>query len=183
MLTSCIVVTTSNQNFLTEKRSQFLFRCYNSYAAFTFILVFFVTIAYDWRTGNGKYTIMESGYCYYLDHPSHSTLVFVSSIVFINKFLQIAMFSAYLVFFYKFNLNVRAAQVTLRYSRKLFRIVTAMGGSIGLAHFLFVLFLFIPNFIFTVMPVVFLIQQAVVFGSLMCTKKMFDMCKAYFSRD
>ena len=38
------------------------------------------------------------------------------------------MFSAYLYYLYKFNLNVCAAQVTLdiRYSRKLFRIATAL---------------------------------------------------------
>ena len=129
---------------------------------------------------------MESGYCYYLDHLPYNTLVFGSSITLINKFLQIAIFLAYLVYFYKFNLNIRAAQVTLSYSRKLFRIATAMGGSIGVVHFLFVLFVFIPEFsnsIFTIIPIVFFIQQAVVFGSLMCTKKIFVMCKAYLSSD
>ena len=171
---------------IPKKRSQFLFTCYTTYAAFTLVLVFFVTIAYDWRTGNGKYTIMESGYCYYFDHPSYNTMLFGSSITLINKFLQIAMFSAYLVYFYKFNLNVCAAQVTLRYSRKLFRIATAMGGSIGLAFFIFVPVLFIPeysNIFITITATLLLIQQVVVFISLVCTKKVFVMCKGYFSRD
>ena len=170
---------------IRKKRSQFLFRCYTTYAAFTFILVFFVIIAYDWRTGNGKYTIMESGHCCYFDHPSYNTLIFSSTITLINKFLQITMFSAYLVYFYKFNLNVRAAQVTLQYSRKLFRIAIAMGGTVGLAFLFFIPVLFIPEYsnIFVTIGVTFLlIQQVVIFASLVCTKKVSVMCKGYFSR-
>ena len=47
------------------------------------------------------------------------------------------MFSAYLVYYHKFNLNVCAAQVSLDYSRKLVRIAIAMGGTIGLSFFIF----------------------------------------------
>ena len=42
---------------ISKKRSEYLFRRYTGYAGFTLILLFFVTIAYDWRTGIGKYTI------------------------------------------------------------------------------------------------------------------------------
>ena len=38
---------------ISKKRSNFLFRYYTAFAAFTLILLFFVTIAYDWRTRNG----------------------------------------------------------------------------------------------------------------------------------
>ena len=38
---------------ISKKRSKFLFRYYTAFAAFTLILLFFVTIAYDWRTRNG----------------------------------------------------------------------------------------------------------------------------------
>ena len=129
---------------------------------------------------------MESGHCYYLDHPSYDTLVFGSTITLINKFLQITMFLAYLVYLYKFNLNVCAAQVTLQYSQKLFRTATAMGGTVGLAFFFFIPVLFIPehSYIFVTIGVTFLlIQQVVIFASLVCTKKVSVMCKGYFSRD
>ena len=42
---------------ISKKRSEYLFRHYTGYAGFTLILIFFVTIAYDWRTGIGKYSI------------------------------------------------------------------------------------------------------------------------------
>ena len=48
---------------ISKKRSEYLFRRYAGYAAFTLTLLFFVTIAYDWRTGNGKYTILANGHC------------------------------------------------------------------------------------------------------------------------
>ena len=48
---------------ISDKRSKFLFRCYNAYAFITLILFFFIAIAYDWRTGNGRYTILPNGHC------------------------------------------------------------------------------------------------------------------------
>ena len=122
----------------------------------------------------------------FVDPSSYNTLLFTNFIVFINKFLQIAMFSAYLVYHYKFNLNVRAAQVTLRYSRKLFRIATAMGATVGLSFFIYTLVGVIPEYsdvLFTSGAVASLIQQTVIMTSFMCTKKVHDFCKGYFSRD
>ena len=87
----------------------------------------------------GENTILANSHCSYVDPSSYNTLLFTNFIVSINKFLQIAMFSAYLVYLYKFNLNVHAAQVTLRYSRKLFRIATAMGAIVGLSLFIYIL--------------------------------------------
>ena len=46
------------------------------------------------------------------------------------------MFSAFIVYHYKFNKNVHAAQVSLKYSRQLYRITTAMGATVGLSHFI-----------------------------------------------
>ena len=106
---------------ISKKRSNYLFRHYTSYAAFTLVLLFFVTIAYDWRTGNGKYTILASGHCIILDHPSYNTLAISGFVTAINKILQMMMFSTYLVYLYKFNKNVHAAGVTLQHSRKLFK--------------------------------------------------------------
>ena len=93
------------------------------------------------------------------------------------------MFSAYLVYYYKFNLNVCAAQVPLEQSQKFFRIAAAMGGTIGLLIFIFALVVFLPeysNITFIVGGMLFFFQQAMIFASLMCTKKMLKMCKGYF---
>ena len=93
------------------------------------------------------------------------------------------IFSAYLYYLYKFNLNIRAAQVTLdvQYSRKLFRIATAMGASIGFSFFTYFLVVFIPEYsdiIFSFTGILDLIQQVVIMTSFMCTKKMYAKCKA-----
>ena len=172
---------------ISKKRSQFLFRCFTAYAAFTLILLFFVTIAYDWRTGNGKYTILTTGHCVLLDDPSYNTIFITSFVAAINKLLQIIMFSAYLVYFYKFNKNiVGPAQVSLQYNRTLFRIAIAMGGTIGLTYFISVFVLLFPehsDITFIIGGISLFIQQTVILASLMCTKKMLTLCKAYFSKD
>ena len=59
--------------------------------------------------------IMANSYYIYLNHPSCNNLVISNPIVAINKFLQITVFSAYLVYLYKFSMNVCAAQVSLQY--------------------------------------------------------------------
>ena len=170
---------------ISKKRSQFLFRHYTGYAAFILILLFFVTIAYDWRTGNGKYTSSASGHCRFL-HPSYNTVMFFIFIVTINKFLQITMFLVYLVYYYKFNMNVHAAQVSLRYSQKLFRIAIAMGATVGLTYFVAISGLLFPEYsdiTIIISNVLSFSQQAVILASLMCTKKIFTLCKAYLSGD
>ena len=65
---------------ISKKSSQFLYRCYTTYAAITLVLLFFVVIAYDWRTGNGEYTILASGHCFYWNIPSYDTRFFSISI-------------------------------------------------------------------------------------------------------
>ena len=66
---------------ISKKTSQFLLRCYTGYAVFALTLLFFVTIAYDWRTGNGKYTILANSYCNNIDYSTHNTLFFSSSTI------------------------------------------------------------------------------------------------------
>ena len=168
---------------MSKKRSEYLFRHYIAYAGFTLILLFFVTIAYDWRTGMDRYTILANGHWSFIEPSTYNTLHFFIFNTFINKVLQMTMFSAYLYYLYKFNLNVRAAQVTLdvRYSRKLFRIAIAMGASIGFAYFTYFLVVFIPEYtdiIISGSGTVDLIQQVVIMTSFMCTKKMYAKCKA-----
>ena len=86
---------------ISDKRSQFLFRCYLGYALFTLVLLFFIVISYDWRTGNGRYTLLPSGHCAFVDQYSYTTL-FISEIpTTINKLIQISMFIAYIVYYIK----------------------------------------------------------------------------------
>ena len=170
---------------ISDKRSKFLFRCYNAYAFITLVLFFFIAIAYDWRTGNGRYTILPNGHCNSISQYFYKTLFLGDFFVFINKFIQIAMFSAYLVYFYKLKVNIGNP---IQYNRELFRIAIAMGATISLSHFIWTLLAFDPNPQYSVIVIIsgavlLLIQQGVIMASFMCTEKMSDLCKAYFSRE
>ena len=170
---------------ISKKTSQFLLRCYTAYAGFTLVLLFFVTIAYDWRNGNAKYTILANGHCNHIDYSTYNTLFFSHSIVGINKFLQTVMFSAYLVYYYKFNLNVRAAQISLQYNRHLVNIAIAMGASVGLAYFIFTILVILgySHVAFMSGGILLIIQQIVIMTSYISIKKIFGLCKEYFSRE
>ena len=170
---------------ISKKTSQFLLRCYTAYAVFALVLLFFVTIAYDWRTGNGKYTILANGHCNHIDYSTYDTLFFSNFIIGINKFLQIIMFSAYLVYYYKFNLNVCPAQVSLQYNRDLIKIAIAMGASVGLGYFFVTVLVLLEysDLVFISSSILLLIQQIVIMTSYISTKKIFGLCKEYFSRD
>ena len=131
---------------ISKQRSEYLFRRYIGSAGFTLILLFFVTIAYDWRTGIGQSTIMGNGLCSFLNPFSYNNLFLFLFILNIIKFLQIAMFSGFVFYHYKFNLNVRAAQVTLRYSRELSRVAIAMGATVGFSVLTFIIGSLFPVF-------------------------------------
>ena len=62
-----------------------------------------------------------------------------------------------------------------------------MGATVGLSHFIHVIGgLSTSEFqciAFMSGNILLVIQQVVIFTSLICTKKMSTLCKAYFSRD
>ena len=130
---------------ISTKKKQFLFKCYISYAFVTLVLLFFLVITYDWSTGNGKYTLLPNGHCAFVDHISYTTLYLVGISTAINKLIQITMFIAYIVYFIKFNMMIRAAQTTMRYNRDLFKIAVAMGATLGLSYFIFILLFLIQH--------------------------------------
>ena len=172
---------------VSKKHSRFLFRCYMAYTIFTLVLLFFLVVVYDWRTGNAENTLLPNGHCNFIDqYNTYSTLYFGDAFVVINKFIQMTMLLAYLVYLYKFNKNANAAQVTLQYNKLFFRIAIAMGATIGLSYFMWMVVLFDSRFsdIFSICSAVLLvIQKGVIMASFMCTKKMSRLCKAYCSRD
>ena len=93
------------------------------------------------------------------------------------------MFLAYLIYFYKLNMLVCSAQV---YNRDLFKVAIAMGATIDLAYFLWMIRdIFgsdnIPEQldIGNIMALALMfIQQVVIIASLTCTKKMAELCEA-----
>ena len=172
---------------ISTKRKQFLFRRYIFYAFVTLVLLFFLVITFDWVTGNGKYTLLPNGHCAFVDHISYTTLYLVGISTAINKLIQITMFIAYIIYFIKFNMMIRAAQTTMRYNRDLFKIAVAMGATLGLSYFIFILLFFDSAFLNTTVEIsgafLLLIQQCVIMTSFLCTKKMSRLWKRFFSRN
>ena len=170
---------------ISDKNKKMLFRCYSAYALITLILLFFVIITYDWRTGNGRYILLPNGHCNFSEQ-SYGTLYLSEAIKVINKFVQITMFLVYLVYFCELKIAFREAENLARYSRKLFRIAITMGANVGLARFIWLIFSFHPEYskIITISAIIlFLMQQIVIMSSFMCTRRMSELCKSYFSSD
>ena len=127
-----------------------------------------------------SYTFLANGHCNFIDQYSYKTLFFNDFVITVNKFVQIMMFSIYLVYFYKFNVDIRPAQISLQYNRLLFEIAIAMGATVGLSYFIFILRIFAPEYSDIIAisdTILLLIQQAVIMVSFMCTKKMSALCK------
>ena len=167
---------------ISSKNKTFLFRCYTAYVFITLILLFFVAITYDWRTENSRYTLLPNGHCNFID--SYNTLFLSDVIVITNKFVQITMLSVYLVYFYKFKMAFRDADISIQYNKMLFRIAIAMGATIGLSHFIWMLLAFEYSDIISISgTILLLIQQIVIMTSFMCTRKITELFKVCFSRN
>ena len=163
-----------------------MLRCYVGYALITLVLLFFVTITYDWRTENGKNALLPNGHCSSIDLYAYNTVYLKKVIVFTNKFAQITMFLAYLVYFYKLKADFRDAPNSAQYNRKFFRIAIAMGGAIGLSHLIWIPVAFDPNYSILVAvsdTILLFIQQVIIMTSFMCTRRIAELCKACFSRE
>ena len=172
---------------ISAKQEQFLFRCYFSYALFTLVLLFFLVISFDWRTGNGEYTLLPNGHCAFVDQYSYTTLYVAEIPTAVNKVMQISMFVAYIVYYVKFNLKIHRNGAAIRYNRHLFNIAIAMGATIGLSYFVFIFLIFDSEFVDAVIGIsgasLLVIQQCVIMKSFLCTEKMSGLCKRLFSRD
>jgi len=155
-----------------------LFRCYNSYAIITVLLFVSLTIAYDFRTGSGKYTILSNGH-YDIHKHSYKTIILTIISVSINKLVQIIMFVAYLVYFYKFKKMYNTQTSNLQYDRMFFKIAIAMGATIGLSTFVWMLARFVQylDILIIIGCILDLIQQCVIMTSFLCTKKFPSFAK------
>ena len=169
---------------ISDKRSKFLFQCYSAYAFITLVLIFFLVIAYDWRTGNAKYTLLPNGHCNFIDIHSYKTVYLSDAFAAINKLVQITMFIAYLVYFYKSKVSINNPQIFARYSRELFNIAIAMGATVGLSTFIWIFTAFDASYseiIEITGNISFFVQQVVIMISFLSIKKMTN-CRAYFVR-
>ena len=174
------------QSRMPAKKKQFLSKCYFSYGFITLALLFFVMVAYDWWTGNGKYTLLPNGHCIFIDEYSYTTLYISEIPTAINKVIQVTMCIAYIYYYVKLKKIVRQAQTSLQYDHMLFKIAIAMGVALGLSYFVFIFLVFdfkILDAFATISGAVFLTaQQFVIMTTIVYTKKMSKLWKKFCSR-
>ena len=169
-----------------KKTSKQLVKYYISYTLIPLTLVFFVVIAYDWRTGNGSYTILPNGHCSFLDY--YRRILFIcKALAIINKVVQITVFTVYVAYFYKFKSYIRDTRISnMQYDKELVKIAFAMGATIGLSDFIWTLgtfYLKFSNITNVIGAILIFTQQCVIMSTFLCTKKMYDLCKTRFSRE
>ena len=169
---------------ISIKKSHFLFKWYATYAFVTVFLFAFLAVSYDLVTGSGKYLLLPNGQCSFFP-SSYKTLFIMDGFFFINKAIQITMFITYLVYFYKLIASFGKTKASPEYNLAFFRIAIGMGATIGLSYFVWILPIDQKYSHITAISgaVLLFIQQCVIMSSYLCTKKMSELWKKYFSRN
>ena len=192
-ITTCILAYLANLMYysynlkqMSKSKSKFLFKCYTAYVIGTIIFYLFVIIAYDLKTGNGKYTIDPlHGYCIFLSEKTYNTLTIRHISTVLNKITQIVMLTAYLYYLYK--INVESEYTQRQYSKQLLMVAISMGANIGVSQFIWIISEIVglgDSPIASITGAIFLlIQQCVIMIIFMCTPKMSRLCKELFSKN
>ena len=175
-----------NLKQMSKSKSKFLFKCYTAYVIGTIIFYLFVIIAYDLKTGNGKYTIDPlHGYCkFFTDEITYNTYSITNIDTVLNKITQIVMLIAYLYYLYKINAENEYTQ--RQYSKQLLMVAISMGANIGVSDFIWAMSIITElgdSPVISITGAIFLfIQQCVIMITFMCTPKMSRLCKEMFSK-
>jgi len=142
--------------------------------------VSFLTLSYDIGTNNGAH-IFPNTHCGAIDSFLGSA---INAILTPNKSIQIVLFAVYLYYKYQLNKDAQNSIILNSQEKLLDRIAVAVGTTVGLAYpFTIAFTLFESQLALTVSFLLFLIQNCMIMASLLCTKKMKQMCKDYFSSD
>ena len=173
-----------NLKQMSKSKSKFLFKCYTTYVIGTIIFYLFVTIAYDLKTGNGKYTLDPlHGYCIFISEMTYNTYnIGIISAIF-NKTTQIVLLIAYLYYLYK--INAKSEYTQRQYSKQVLMVAISMGANIGVSDFIWMIILMVGlrDSIISITGAIFLlIQQCIIMITFMCTPKMSRLCKGLFSK-
>ena len=167
---------------------------YNCFVFGLLALFAVIIIGYDLYSGNGKHTILPDGYCVFAsDRSSYQTHVITDFYNTAHKVAHMSLLAIFLFYYYKErnnkvapassdNSNVNPTRVPV--SKLLFRIAVAMGAFVGIARIIFVATaIFAPSYTGVTTHLglfALLLQQCVVMGCFMCTRKMSRLCRERF---
>ncbi|XP_065920561.1 uncharacterized protein [Dysidea avara] len=172
---------------MSKKTSKHFYMRYIAYVLGTTLLSGFLIILYDVVTGNGRNTILLSGHCAIPTFQTYDPLVFISAASFTNKIVQVVIFITYLYYKYKVTklMIIHGTGVSGKLNRKLHKITIAVGATIGLSHFGYLLQLMVGVNIQPLLNGMFLIQQCVIMACFLgtCTKKVQQLYREYYLKN
>ena len=172
---------------ISESDYKKLLKYYLIYTIGTVGLFDFFVVSYDLATGNGAHTILPSGHCMFLGQDYDVTMKIPQAYAAFNKTAQIVFFVIYLVYYYKFNAESSddpgSSRQHTKVNRQLFMIAIAMGATIGVSQFIWLLKIFGNVYINGILGAfILLIQQSIIMFSVLC-KKMVKVCKNKFQKE
>ena len=148
----------------------------------TIAIAMLLILTYDVGTTEGRY----NGYCSKYDPIYFTMVTLMYGFTFINTPIQIAMFIVYLYYWYKMR-NSRDI-TNYQINKKIFRVAVAMGATISIANFFFVVNWInartngtnLSNLVETIATVMHLLQHFIIVGSLRWVRKVY---KAYCKKE
>ena len=160
-------------------------------SVFGLIVVFAVIIiGYDLYSGNGKHTILPSGYCIFIGDRSYQTRRISDVYNTGHKVIQMSLFVIFLFYYYKERNTISPAPEDnnnmnpTRMSKQLFMIAAVMGTCAGIVLSIWITAsILAPNYAYTTTTIgllPLLLQQCVVMVSFMFTQKMSRLCYECF---
>ena len=166
---------------ISNRRSNYLFKRYIAYVVGSIGIFIGAIVAYDLISSSGRFTLQPDGHCIFFSQSAYKSYLIMEVNNTINKFVQLVAFGIYLYYFCKLKESISG-----QYSHKLSNVAIGMGATIGLSETIW-LASYIYNDYYeaiSAMGGLFLfIQQCVITMSFMCTDKMSQLCKEFFSRN
>jgi len=157
---------------MSRQRSNFLLKCYIAYEVCTVLLVLLSVMLYNLALDNDIHVFLPNDHC-----RLNVTAQIVTIPNTFNKAAQIVMFLVYLYYAYKLKKTINNAGIPSRQQSQLNKIVIPIGATIGVSHFIYIMYLVYNLPIVELCFSVFLIQQCVIMASSLSTQKMHQLCK------
>jgi len=167
---------------ISQEEYSRLLKYYLIYTVGSVGLFDFFIVSYDLATGNGVHTILPSGHCMFLGQDYDDTMKIPQTYAALNKTAQIILFAIYLFYFYKFTAlksdDPGSNRQHNKVNRQLFMIATAMGATVGVSQFIWLLKIFgsIEYINGIIGAFILLIQQSIIVFSVLY-KRIVNECK------
>ena len=151
------------------REDKIVWRRYLCYIIGAIAIAMLIILTYDVGTTEGRY----NGYCSKYDLVYFTMVTLIYGFTFINAPIQIAMFIIYLYYYWYKMRNVQDI-TSYQINKKIFRVAVAMGATISIANFIFLVNWInartngtnLSNLVETIATVMHLLQHFIIVGSL-----------------